>query len=432
MKLKRLTCLLALASAATAQNFYDFDCAATGAVPAIGAAGNCEGVTGESAFIEGTPSCAGLPTTGPNCAVVRSEFPVVFLVGQANGGTIARPLPTGLPEMRLPVAAGTTHVGFDWRARFTESGGSYNDGLDISVCDAAGNRIELIVKADAATSGGFMCLGFNSLVHALAAPTPAGAYLSICAYDEDDNCCGGTWVAVDRVRFSAGNDECVGAMPINCTVYGQSNAGATTSPGIGCNAGADRWYAFTASRNGSYSFSTEGNANFDTVINVFSGCGGTLLGCNDDTLNSGQSTVPLSLTAGQTVYVSVGGWFGVAGAFNLHIVEPLGITFASPSAGSLNICIAGGTPNSIFFAPMTVTPGAFPNGTFFGLDISLFDLLTQIGAGAPFIGALDGNGVAQFGPYGPGLSGLTLYSVVLDDVGNPGFTASAPTSYTIP
>ena len=432
MKTKILMCFVTAAALASGQNFYNFDCQTAGAVPALGGPGDCEGLTGADAFIETAPGCAGMPSNGANCAVVRTSTSAAFLSNMANGATIPRPLPANLPELRLPMAAGTTLVSFDWRAYFNDSG-PYNDGYDVSVCDAAGNRIETVLRGDSNTDGGFTCLGFNSLVFQLAAATPAGAYLSVCAYNEQDGCCGtGTFFAIDRLRFSAGNDECVGAVPITCTVYNQSNIGATTSGPGSCSMSAGVWYAFTASQTGPHAFSTMNNSFMDTVISVFSGCEGALLGCNDQFGGTSQSQVSLSLTAGQTVYVEVGGWLGATGAFNLNIIQPFALIYTSPQPGTLEICITGGTPNTVFFAPATLAPGNFPTGSFYGIDISLFDLLGQIGAGAPFIGLTDGNGVAQFGPFGPGLSGLTLYGVALNNVASPGFTASAPVSFTIP
>ena len=432
MKTKILTCFFAAAALASGQNFYDFDCQTPGAVPALGGPGDCEGLTGVWATIEIAPGCPGLPSTGANCAVVRTNALAAILSNVPDGATIARPLPANLPELRIPMAAGVTIVGFDWRAVMSDSG-NFNDGFDVSVCDAAGNRIQTVLRGDANTDGSFACLGFNSLVVSLSAATPAGAYLSVCVYNEQDTCCGAaTFIAVDRVRFSAGNDECVGAVPITCTVNGQTNAGATSSPSSNCGMSKDVWYAFTASQSGTHTFTTVNNAAFDTVISVFDGCGGNLLGCNDDTFGTAQSSVGLSLTAGQTVYVEVGGWAGSAGNFNLNIVQPFALIYTSPQPGTLSICITGGTPNSVFFAPATLAPGNFPFGSFYGIDISLFDLLTQIGSGAPFIGVTDGNGVAQFGPFGPGLSGFTLYGVALNNVASPGFNASAPVSFTIP
>lgn len=433
MKAKILTFLFVGVAMADAQNFYNFDCQTPGGVPAIGAPGDCEGLTGAFAYVETAPGCAGLPSNGTACGVVRPGGSAPFLSNIANGATIARPLPANLPELRLPMAAGTTLVSFDWRAYLSDAGGTYNDGYDVSVCDAAGNRLETVLRGDAATVGGFACHGFNSLVFQWTVPVPAGAYLSVCAYNEQDGCCGtATFIAVDRVRFSSGNDECVGAAPITCTVYGQNNFGATTSPGSPCGSEDDRWYAFTASQTGPYTFTTINNANFDTVISLYDACEGTYLGCNDDFGGTAQSSLGTTLTAGQTVYVRVGGWLGALGNFNLHVVEPFALVISSPQPGSLALCVTGGTPNSVYFAAITLNQGAFPNGTFFGIDIPLFDLYFQISAGAPFVGLLDGNGVAQHGPYGPGLSGLTLYGVALNNVAIPGFTPSAPVAFTVP
>src|SRR5262245_43440404 len=75
------------------------------------------------------------------------------------------------------------------------------------------------------------------------------------------------------------NDEGVGALPVvDGTNPPQSNVGATTSaPGWSCGAGLnDVWYSYAASCTGiaTFSFCTGGTANYDTVLEAFSGtCG---------------------------------------------------------------------------------------------------------------------------------------------------------------
>jgi hypothetical protein len=119
---------------------------------------------------------------------------------------------------------------------------------------------------------------------------------------------------------------------------------------------------------------------------------------------------------------------------------PPAIAFNSPGgAGCLQVTLSNLPSGGFFFMAATLQLGNFPNGWFFGIDITFAELQAEIDAGFPFIGPIStstcgtvGNGtVGQF----CGLpSGLTLYAVGL---GVP-FGASYPThitnagSYTIP
>lgn len=159
----------------------------------------------------------------------------------------------------------------------------------------------------------------------------------------------------------------------------------------------------------------------------YDGCGGTLLSCVDDSCGL-QSAIDVRLTAGATYYLRIGGFDGESFNTSIEIVNPAQLSFPT-TPGFLSLCMSGGTPFSGYFTAVTVHQGAFPNGTFFGIDITLQEMFLQIAAGAPFVGLLDGAGAALHGPYAVP-PGLTLYGVTLNDVFAPGFTATPPTSVT--
>jgi hypothetical protein len=83
------------------------------------------------------------------------------------------------------------------------------------------------------------------------------------------------------------NDNCASAAPlsvgtINANIGTASHDG-TASCDTGGLASKDLWYAFTASpAGGLLGLSTCGSVGIDTVVTVFSGCGGSELACNDD------------------------------------------------------------------------------------------------------------------------------------------------------
>jgi len=78
-------------------------------------------------------------------------------------------------------------------------------------------------------------------------------------------------------------------------------------------------FTWTAPSAGTWTFDTEGST-FDTVLYVLDACGGTELACNDD--SSGvQSEVEVTLGAGDTVVVGIGGFNGSEGAWTITVSE---------------------------------------------------------------------------------------------------------------
>ena len=90
--------------------------------------------------------------------------------------------------------------------------------------------------------------------------------------------------------------------------------------------------------------------------------------------------------------------------------------------------------NKFYFAAITQTQGAFPNGWLFGIDIGLPELVAEIQSGFPYSGPLDAVGKTVVGPFTGLPSGLTIYTVTLNTQGLLGNMISArpATSYTIP
>ncbi|GMU83660.1 MAG: hypothetical protein AMXMBFR47_35300 [Planctomycetota bacterium] len=115
------------------------------------------------------------------------------------------------------------------------------------------------------------------------------------------------------------NDACADAIGINCgdTVTGDTT-GATTDGGWPCAAGgSDLWYSFVAAD--TVATLDLCASSYDTAVMVLDGCGGTVLGCNDDFCGL-QSTLSVGgLTVGQTYYVAVGGFAAGTGAFSMTL-----------------------------------------------------------------------------------------------------------------
>jgi len=51
-----------------------------------------------------------------------------------------------------------------------------------------------------------------------------------------------------------------------------------------------------------------------------------------------------------------------------------------------------------YVTAITLAQGAYPNGWFFGLDITLTELISQFQTGFPFSGVLDAVGQSVAGP----------------------------------
>jgi hypothetical protein len=98
---------------------------------------------------------------------------------------------------------------------------------------------------------------------------------------------------------------------------------------------------------------------------------------------------------------------------------PCILSFTSPAgAGSV---MMDNTPCAAsiglsYFTAIDLTPGAWPAGWFFGLDIGVPELLSLFAFGPPFTGAFDAAGASTTGLVGPhpGISGISLFAVTTE------------------
>ncbi len=146
------------------------------------------------------------------------------------------------------------------------------------------------------------------------------------------------------------NDDCADAAPVGDGSFSGSTVDATNDGTSSCGTSTtspDVWYLYTAPVTGDATATTcNGVTDYDTVLSVFSACGGTQIVCNDDTTGSPpacalgglnrKSTVTWSVTAGQTYLVRVTGFNGATGGYQLDI--------SSVGAGPGNDACANATP----------------------------------------------------------------------------------------
>jgi hypothetical protein len=142
-----------------------------------------------------------------------------------------------------------------------------------------------------------------------------------------------------------------------------------------------------------------------------------------DVMNPSASPDPELVAGGQLLAMYVDPALG----------RDLELWYSSPwGSGSISSHLRFGAPNGVFFSPVALSPGSFPNGSFFGIDVAFADLVSQFLAGAPFTSTLDAAGAYDSITFAGLPPGLTIYGVAIDDVFSVTPQASAPVAYTIP
>lgn len=125
-------------------------------------------------------------------------------------------------------------------------------------------------------------------------------------------------------RLIQAADLCAAAPVINFGVYPFTSIGATTDgSGSACRHmpehSNDVWFRLVPSASGSVDLFTCSAADFDTVLEVFDGCGGTALACNDDACEILSSHVRVRVEGGRAYVVRISGYFGATGTGVLTI-----------------------------------------------------------------------------------------------------------------
>jgi len=103
-------------------------------------------------------------------------------------------------------------------------------------------------------------------------------------------------------------------------VASSNTCGAANSntPSCAYSAAPDHSYYWTAPYSGTFTFTTQGSS-YDTMLNIYNASTGGVLGCNDDSAGTLQSSLSLSLSGGTRVRIVVDGYAGSCGAFGLNI-----------------------------------------------------------------------------------------------------------------
>lgn len=126
------------------------------------------------------------------------------------------------------------------------------------------------------------------------------------------------------------NDCCEDAFAVGEVSLGFSTIGATNSgpelpgecdEGFGTGFGPDIWYAITPTEATGVIVSTCNQADYDTRLAAYAGCGGALVACNDDGEGCEEfsSLMTFGASAGETYLIRVGGYGTATGSGTLTI-----------------------------------------------------------------------------------------------------------------
>jgi len=205
--------------------------------------------------------------------------------------------------------------------------------------------------------------GTNTVI---AAATKAGAFDVV-------------WIQFTVAPTPPANDNCASASVLSGSGTVSGNTSVATNDGTAsCDPGGaasrDVWYSFTAGPfGGTLSVDTCTTTAIDSVVSVYSSCGGSELACNDDCggtpcAATASCVGPLTLSGGQTVLIRVSDKGLTGGAFTMNrtftgFPPPNdnctgAITVACPSATSGSTA----APASAELAPIAGSSCVGPNG----------------------------------------------------------------------
>jgi hypothetical protein len=107
----------------------------------------------------------------------------------------------------------------------------------------------------------------------------------------------------------------LGSPVVSSSTCGVANQYA---PSCASSSAPDQSYLWTAPFAGTFTFSTLGSG-FDTILHIYDAATGATLGCNDDSAGTLQSSIDLTLRAGQQLQLVVDGYSSACGNFALNI-----------------------------------------------------------------------------------------------------------------
>jgi hypothetical protein len=119
--------------------------------------------------------------------------------------------------------------------------------------------------------------------------------------------------SVDTLSYDIGS--ALGSPVVSGNTCGAANQ---RTPSCAYSSAADHTYVWSAPFSGTFRITTI-NSGFDTVLHVYHRSNGSAMGCNDDSGGTFQSSVTVSVLAGQQLNIVVDGYGGACGNFALNI-----------------------------------------------------------------------------------------------------------------
>ena len=263
-------------------------------------------------------SCSFVPPAGDNCSA-----PMVAHLGDNPFTNINAGTSFGEVTCGFGGAAFTKDVFFSFVAPTTDaysfatcgSSAEFDTGIEVwdGCPDAGGNQLACnddcpastayasLVSADltAGTTYIIRVGGWNGATGTTEMIVSQGAPVG----PPNDNCADATVAIVGSNLFDTNGSTTDGPNPTDasCGAFGASFFN-------------DVWFSFTAPAAGSYTVSLCSAATWDTRLDIYDGCGGALVVCNDDFCGL-TSEVTLAATAGTSYRIRIGGYgaatFGV-------------------------------------------------------------------------------------------------------------------------
>lgn len=128
--------------------------------------------------------------------------------------------------------------------------------------------------------------------------------------------------------FGQATDNCAQAPTVGPGVYAFDTTSATATPDIVVSCAgtqtptnADVWLRYVCPGNGAVFFRTCGLTTLDTVITLYSACGGTEVDCSDDGCDL-QSLIVRTMTENETLLVRISGYGAQLGSGQIEITAP--------------------------------------------------------------------------------------------------------------
>ncbi len=217
-----------------------------------------------------------------------------------------------------------------------------------------------IATAASCTTGDYQGDGSNCSPNDCPQPTGACCIGTLCSTQTQADCTanGGTYVgnnAPCTPTVCSSNDFCGGAQPLcdgvavsgNNTTFGNEGSASCVS-----GSAKDAWFSYQPSGTSgtvTVTISTDnsqipgGTTNFDTVLSVYTACGGTQLACDDDAGTSPANSSRITnfvMNRGQTYIIRLAAWSstGAGGNYTIRVAGGGG-TGCNPPTGS---CCSGG------------------------------------------------------------------------------------------